>query len=157
MSALEPSAVSWLLIGCFGAAILSALVPWVNGEVVMLSALPMAAAHGKLVALVLAVTLGQMIGKSTMYWLSRNASGAHARRVQGAVERWRSRFERHPHSALGVVLVSALVGFPPFYAVSIAAGAFKMPFGRFLAVGSVSRVAHFAIFAFLPHVAWRGL
>ena len=157
MSVLESSAVSWLLIGCCGASILSALLPWLNAEVLMLSAMPIAAAHGMVSSLVFAVTLGQMIGKSIMYWLSRNASGAHARRFHGAVERWRSHFEEHPRSTLGLVLVSALLGFPPFYAVSIAAGAFKMRFGRFLTVGSIGRLAHFALLALLPHAAWSGL
>lgn len=149
--------MSTLLVALFGAAVVSALLPWVNGELVMLAALPVAETHGNVVGLVLVVTLGQMVGKSVMYWLSRRARGTLARRFRSGVERWRIRFENHPRSTLGLVLVSALVGFPPFYAVSIAAGAFRMRFGRFLAVGGIGRLAHFAIVALLPHMAWRGV
>jgi membrane protein YqaA with SNARE-associated domain len=157
MSTLDAFPVSWLIVACFGGAIVSALLPWVNAELLMLSALPLATAHGELVQLVFAVTGGQMVGKSVMYWLSREGTGSHARRFQSAVEWWRGRFQRHPRSALVLVLVSALLGFPPFYAVSIAAGAFKMHFGGFLAAGSAGRLAHFAVIAYLPHVAGIGI
>ena len=147
----------WILIACFGASILTALLPWMNAEILLLSAVPIVAAHGSVLPLVAAVTMGQMTGKSVMYWVSRNASGARARRLRGAIERWRVQFERHPRSAIALVLVSALIGFPPFYAVSIAAGACGMRFGRFLVVGGAARFVHFAVVALLPQIAWRAL
>jgi uncharacterized membrane protein YdjX (TVP38/TMEM64 family) len=101
--------------------------------------------------------MGQMTGKSVMYWLSRNAGGKYASRFRSAVDGLRTRFDAHPRAALGLVLVSALVGVPPFYAVSIAAGASGMRFGRFLAVGGSARFVHFAVVALLPQVVMRGL
>jgi membrane protein YqaA with SNARE-associated domain len=147
----------WTAAGFFAASILSALLPWVNAELLMLSAVPLASSHASLMGLVAAVTMGQMTGKSVMYWISRNATGTYARRVRNAVEGLRTRLEGHPRAALGLVLVSALVGVPPFYAVSIAAGASGMRFGRFLAVGGFARFVHFAAVALLPQVVMRGL
>ena len=157
MAVMELSTLSWLLAGCYAAAVVSALVPWVNAELLMLAALPMAASHGTLAALVFVFTLGQMTGKSVMFWVSRRATTAPAPRLHRVVERWRDRFERHPRSALACVFVSAALGFPPFYAVSIAAGTFRMSFGRFLAVGGVGRLLHFAVVALVPFIAWRHL
>ena len=134
------------MLGCYGAAVTSALLPWVNAEVLMLSAMPLAAAHGALMPLVAVFTLGQMTGKSVMFWLSRNAR-LPVPRMRDAVEAWRTRFERHPRSALACVFVSAAVGVPPFYAVSVAAGTFRMAFGPFLAVGGAGRLLHFAAIA----------
>jgi len=139
---------TWLMVGCYGAAVTSALLPWVNAEVLMLSAMPVAAAHGALMPLVAVFTLGQMTGKSIMFWLSRSAR-LPVPRMRDAVEAWRGRFERHPRSALACVFVSAALGFPPFYAVSVAAGTFRMAFGKFLAVGSAGRFVHFAALALL--------
>ena len=133
---------TWLMLGCYGAAVTSALLPWVNAELLMLSAMPVAAAHGSLLPLAAVFTLGQMTGKSVMFWLSRRTS-LPSSRMRDAVESWRGRFERHPHSALACVFVSAALGFPPFYAVSIAAGALRMAFGLFLAVGGIGRFVHF--------------
>ena len=147
---------AWLLSGCYAAAVVSAVLPWVNAEVIMLAALPAAAAHGRLVPLVCVITLGQMTGKSVMYWLSRNAP-TPAPRLRHIVERWRDRFERHPRSAWTCIFVSAALGFPPFYAVSIAAGTFRMSFASFLAVGGAGRLLHFSVLAFVPYLGWRAL
>ena len=56
----------WVVAGYFGLAVLSAVVPWFNAEVVMLSAVPLAASPLQLGLLVGAVTAGQMTGKATM-------------------------------------------------------------------------------------------
>jgi membrane protein YqaA with SNARE-associated domain len=157
MFVFEPSTVWWLLGGCYLASVVSALLPWVNAEVLMLSALPLATTNKTVAGLVLAVTLGQMTGKTVMYWLSRSATGAAARRLQTSMERWRDRFERHPRSAFALIFASAAIGFPPFYAVSVAAGFFKMSFGRFIALGSAGRLIHFAALALVPHILWRGI
>ena len=148
--------------GCYGAAVASALVPWINAELLMLAAMPLALTHDALAPLVVIFTLGQMTGKSAMYWLGHRSAkreGGRLRvpRLRAAVERWRERFERHPKSALACVFVSAALGFPPFYAVSIAAGSFHMAFGRFLAVGGLGRLIHFAVLALIPVVAGRTL
>jgi membrane protein YqaA with SNARE-associated domain len=63
--------------------------------------------------------------------------------------------QRNPHSAAGVVLLSALVGFPPFYLVSIAAGALEVALMRFLVAGAIGRLIHFGALAFAPHFLWR--
>ena len=157
MFPFEGSTVSWLIVSWYLASVVSALVPWVNAEVLMLSALPLATTNDRLTLLVLAVTLGQMTGKSVMYWLSRGATGAGVQRLRAGMERWRDRFEERPRSACTLVFASAAIGLPPFYAVSIAAGAFKLSFGRFLAFGSAGRLLHFAALALVPHIIWRGL
>jgi membrane protein YqaA with SNARE-associated domain len=51
--------------------------------------------------------------------------------------------------------VSAVTGFPPFYIISIVAGALRISYVVFLIVGSLGRLAHFALFALVPHVASR--
>jgi membrane protein YqaA with SNARE-associated domain len=92
-----------------------------------------------------------------MFWSSRRATrqvapvdGAPQRRGAAAVARWRDRFERHPRAVLATVLVSAVVGLPPFYVVSVAAGAMGLQFRRFVFVGTLGRLLHFAA------VAWMG-
>jgi len=50
-----------------------------------------------------------------------------------------------------------LLGFPPFYIVSVVAGALRMSFAAFLTVGGLGRLAHFGLLAAAPHLAqqWR--
>ena len=145
----------WTLIPAYyGLAIVSAVVPWLNGELLMLSANPLAGSRLEMCALVLAVSAGQMTGKAAAYWVSRRSAGSQTPRLQRAIERWRVRLQRRPSSALVITFVSALVGVPPFFVVSIAAGSLKVAFGRFLAVGSAGRLLHFALVAFVP--GWLG-
>lgn len=142
----------WVVAGYFGLAVLSAVVPWFNAEVVMLSAVPLAASPLQLGLLVGAVTAGQMTGKATMYWIARRS---HPARLQPFLDRWGARLESRPATALGVTFISSTVGFPPFYLVSMAAGALRVTFGGFLAVGTAGRLLHFGLVACLPHLYWR--
>ena len=141
----------------FSIAVISALVPWVNAEVLMLSAVPLAQSPVHLAWLVGMVTIGQMAGKSVMYWISRRATGARSPAVERAIDRWRRRISQRPFSAIGLTLVSSIAGVPPFYLVSIAAGAARLAFGRFLAVGLAGRLIHFGLIAFAPELIRRVL
>ncbi len=151
----------------FGLAVVSALVPWVNAEVLMLSAVPLAGSRTKLAWLVALVTLGQMTGKSAMYWISRRSTersgaasakaGLRWKKMQATIERWRDLFVRRPGAALGITLISAIAGVPPFYAVSIAAGALRVAFGPFVAIGTLGRLIHFTLVAFIPDLVRRSL
>jgi membrane protein YqaA with SNARE-associated domain len=110
-----------------------------------------------LAGLVGVVTAGQMTGKAVMYWIGRRANWPRGPLVQRTLGRWQERLQRSPRSALGVTFVSSIVGIPPFYLVAVAAGSFNVAFSRFLAVGTLGRLMHFGIVAFLPHFTWRGL
>ncbi len=147
----------WTAIGYYALAALSGVVPWVNAELLMLSAVPLAESPVRLGVLVGAVTMGQMTGKASMYWIARCTTRPLGLRLQHAVDRWRTRFERRPGSALAVTFASSTLGCPPFYLVSMVAGTLQMAFPRFLAVGALGRLIHFGCVAFLPHVVWRGL
>ena len=147
----------WIGGGYYALAVVSALVPWVNAEVLMLSAIPQARSPVQLALLVSLVTLGQMTGKATMYWIARKAVRPQSARLQQVIDRWREPLERRPQLALGVMLLSATFGLPPFYIITLAAGTFQIAFGRFLAVGTVGRLLHFAVLAFVPQLVWRSL
>lgn len=157
MTGLDLSNIWLIAAAYYTIAVVSAVAPWVNGELVMLSAAPLAGSPVQLAMLVVLVTLGQMTGKTIMYWLSRNATRPRTPRLQNAIEACRERLQRRPRSALGVMLLSSTIGLPPFYLVAIAAGALNVSFGRFLAVGTVGRLVHFAVVAYVPELLWRSL
>jgi membrane protein YqaA with SNARE-associated domain len=147
---------TWLLAaGYFGLAVVSALVPWVNAEVLMISAVPVAGSTGALAGLVVAVSAGQMIGKSAMYWLSRSSTRPLSPRWQRLTDGWRERFGARPRLALGMTFVSAVFGVPPFFITSMAVGALHLAFARFLVVGTAGRLVHFSLVAFLPDMLRR--
>src|SRR5262245_50439856 len=157
MSIADLHNLGWILSGCYVMAIVSALLPWVNAEVLTLSASPFATSRWELSGIVLAVALGQMTGKSVTYWLSRSAAVSGTSRLQRSVERWGARVQHRPCYAMSLMFLSAVFGIPPFYVVAVAAGALRFAFGPFLAVGTVGRLLHFGIVAFVPQLLWRAV
>lgn len=49
-----------------------------------------------------------------------------------------------------VLFASAFTGFPPFYLTSIASGAVRLPFSRFLVIGFAGRLLRFGALVMVP-------
>jgi membrane protein YqaA with SNARE-associated domain len=146
--------LSWLPVTSFALAIVSALLPWFNAEVLLLAASSAVASRTELVFVVLAITLGQVVGKIAMYWGARSATGRPTPRVDAFLERWRVRFDARPQAAPLVIFVSATVGLPPLYLVTIAAGALRVGFWPYLAASGIGRLLHFGAIGLLPAFYW---
>ena len=149
---MAPASLVGVFVSCFGLTILSAIVPWVNAEVILLSLAALVDSPLALVVLVIVATAGQMVGKCVVYWTGRRSGRLHSPRVADALERWRHRLAKHPSNAVTLVLVSSIVGIPPFYPVTLAAGALGVDFWRFLVAGTVGRLVRFGALAFVPHL-----
>jgi membrane protein YqaA with SNARE-associated domain len=147
--ALSQADILWIAV-VFGLAVASAVLPWVNAELLLLAvAAPLTSTTALLIA-VLAVTVGQVSGKSALYWLARCARLRMPARLNPTISRWRRRQEQQPAAALAMMLVSATVGMPPFYLTTLAAGVLRIAFGTFLAAALLGRLLHFAVIATVP-------
>jgi membrane protein YqaA with SNARE-associated domain len=98
-----------------------------------------------------AAALGQMAAKSVLYLAGRGLlrlplRARWARRVAAATARLRDA----PSGTATVVWASAFTGIPPFYAISVAAGALRVRFPFFLGAGLVGRFTRFALVFALP-------
>jgi membrane protein YqaA with SNARE-associated domain len=140
---------------CFGLSIVSALAPWVNGEVLLLSLSAFARSPLQLTALVFLTSAGQMAGKCILYWAGRGVIPLGSGRIGRAVDSWRNRFAEEPTKQMGLVFISAVSGIPPFYVITILAGAFRLRFPRFIAVGACGRLIHFGMLALAPQLFTR--
>jgi membrane protein YqaA with SNARE-associated domain len=157
MIGLEELSIAWIAFWCFGYALVSAVFPWVNAEIMALSLPALAGSRLELTALVLVATAGQMAGKVAVYWTGRGAGKVPKKRTAEAIERWRQCFERRPASASGFVFLSSAVGIPPFYVMSLVAGALKLGFTRFFVYGTCGRLVRFGLLAFAPHLIFGAL
>ncbi len=155
MGALNPLGVTGLYFGCFGLSIVSALVPWVNGEVLLLALAALAHSPGDLVILVLLASGGQMAGKCVLYWAGRGTVRFQASRIHQVVNSWRERFEQSPSKLLALVFISSAVGIPPFYVITLLAGAFRIKFGPFIGIGLCGRLVRFGTLVAIPQFALR--
>jgi membrane protein YqaA with SNARE-associated domain len=134
-----------------------ALLPVVNTEVYLIGAAALMP-RPLLVPLVVAGTVGAMAGKVLLYYAGRGMVNLPWKRAQKGLAAMQARMEEKP--AVGKLLysVSAVVGLPPFYVTTLAAGAVKMNFTFFLVVGFIGRLIRFALVVALPQYAkgWWG-
>jgi membrane protein YqaA with SNARE-associated domain len=149
------------LVTSFGYGILSALVPIANAEgYVVVSGL---SSIGGAVPVVAGVVLGQTFGKVLLFLgvrrgkqfpfvrhqrarLRRRPVGAARRRVRRVLATL-LRLVGEKRWGLPIVLLAAVVGFPPLYAVALLAGATRMKVGWFAAAVLVGRTLRFVLVA----------
>lgn len=147
-------APAWLFASCFGLSIASALLPWLNGEAVVVSFAVLMRSPFDLAVLTLAAVAGQVLGKCVVYRLGEGARRLPACR-NPRVLRWLELLRQGRVRAMALVFVSSVVGIPPLYLTTLAAGAAGMRFSRFLGAAATGRVIRFAAVAFAPGFVMR--
>lgn len=129
-----------------------AIIPFVNTEIYLVSVValsPSAFAP----PLVLAATIGQMIGKVAMFYAGKGVLRLPNERVKKGLAAMQARLEKRPSTTGWVLFSSALIGVPPLYIVAIACGTIGMKIVPFVLIGTVGRLIHFAVVAMIPDLA----
>ena len=147
---MEPfwqSSFGLAVLSCFLWALVSAVLPCVNAEVLVVSLPAIAGSRGELATLLVVATMGQMAGKCIVYYVARRGAMVSSGRISHAVQRWRARALASPHRLVTLVLASSLVGIPPFFVMSAVAGALKVKLGSFLVAGTCGRLVRFTALA----------
>ena len=127
----------------FLAAIASAVVPFLDIEAFLLAAVAAVPAGYPVWSLGIVAAVGQMVGKSALYWSARAACHSRAlRRIdRDRVAGLRQRMAgMNPWAVRTLTFVSAFGGVPPFLLLAPAAGAADTGFGPFLVLGLAGRV-----------------
>jgi len=150
---MAESGLPWLVLSYFGLAVASAVFPWVNAEVIVLSLPAVAPSRAALILLVLIATAGQMTGKCFLYWAGRKGNKVLPGRAGQILTKWRDRLEARPSRAVALVLISSVVGLPPFYLMTLLAGALRMNFLVYLTAGTAGRLVRFGVLVTLPQLA----
>jgi membrane protein YqaA with SNARE-associated domain len=141
-----------LLIG----TVVSGVVPVVNAELLVAGAAVAAPSIG--VPLVAAVsTVGQMMSKTLLFGVARWTPGRLPDKARARLERASEALARRGGAVGPLVFTSAAVGLPPFYGVSLAAGALGMRLRTFLVSGGVGRLVRFGALAWAARHVGAGL
>ena len=144
-----------ILGGLLVGTVVSGVVPLVNAEILVAGAAVAAPAVGvPLVAVVSA--FGQMISKTLLFSVARWAPGRLPKKARAALERASQAVERRGGTASSMVFASAAVGLPPFYGVSLAAGALGMRLRTFVVSGGIGRLLRFAALAWAARYVGAG-
>lgn len=136
-----------LLTSAFVMSIVSGLIPIVNAEVLVAGA-AVAVPPGYVIPVIVVCSVGHMAAKAGLYagarWLPERLPAKARDRLERASEKTR----RLEQAGFTLVLVSAAVGIPPFYLITLAAGAMRMNFTWFIVVGLLGRGVRFAVIAY---------
>ena len=129
-----------------------AIIPFLNTELYLLTVSALAP-EGFIFPLVVAATLGQMIGKVAMFYGGRGVGRVRSERVRRGVVKLRERLGGRPWLTKLVLFSSATVGLPPLYLMAVACGTLGMGVVSFFLIGTAGRLIHFAVVALLPQYA----
>lgn len=146
-----------VLATTFAVCVAGAIIPVINTEIYLLSAAALSP-PSYFAPLVIAATMGQMVGKVAMFYGGRGVVRIKHDRVRNGVEKLRGMLEHRPWTARAVLFSSATVGLPPLYVMSVACGTIGMGVVTFFTIGTAGRLIHFAAVALLPQYAksWWG-
>ena len=133
-----------MLVSALGYGVASAVIPVLNAEVYLVAAGAMVSRALRL-PLVAVFTVGTMIGKGAMYAGASALAERATPTVRAHADRAAALLRRHPVAAWPIVCLSALVGLPPFYAITIAAGVVRLGLIPFVLVGGIGRFVRFML------------
>jgi membrane protein YqaA with SNARE-associated domain len=144
-----------IYLASFLIAVASGVIPIVNAEIYLVGVVLAVGGIPEALVLAVVVSLGQMVAKAVIYQTAKGAttlgtkSGGFAKKL----ERARERVEKWKSKPLGVTFVSASLGLPPFYIVSLVAGILEVRFRAFMLVGFAGRTLRFGTIAILAALA----
>jgi membrane protein YqaA with SNARE-associated domain len=135
-----------LYAGTFIVCLLAGLIPLINAEIYLVGLTLWAIkSPAPLPAIVLLAALGQMTAKLILYYAAAGAFELPRGRYKAHIEAARARMEKWRGKPLWLIAISSTVGLPPFYLVSLGAGALKVRLRTFLTIGMIGRVVHFGV------------
>ena len=132
----------------FGLAFLSGVIPFVlNIELYLLAVAAFTDAPAA--AVVGLATAGQTAAKFVLYLVGKGALNVKWVK-KSAASKAAGAFAKRPGSGLSVVAASAVVGFPPLYAVSLVAGMLRLPPAAFTVIILAGRLVRFSAIYLVP-------
>lgn len=131
-----------------GFGMISAIIPVFNMEAFIAVAYAQSSQHPLLLSFV--GSLGQNIGKLVWFYVCRGAldipwlqKRIDTPKRQAQYEKWSGYVHGRPIMSGALTFLSAAVGFPPFFAMAMIAGALRMNAAVFFLAGLVGRTLFF--------------
>jgi membrane protein YqaA with SNARE-associated domain len=144
-----------VLAGLLVGTAASGIIPLVNAELLVIGVVIAAPEIG--IPLVAAVsTTGQMASKTVLFSVARWAPARLRGKARAALDKASGAVAARGGAANSVVFASAFTGVPPFYGMSLAAGALGMRLPNFVMSGGAGRLVRFALIAWTARYVGGG-
>jgi membrane protein YqaA with SNARE-associated domain len=132
--------------GLFLGSIVSGVIPFINSELLVIG-VAVLVPSGALPVVAVVAGVGQMLGKLGLYGVARWAPTHLPERAKKKLHDAGERAREKDGATGSLILLSAALGWPPFYGVSLLAGALKINVATFLSLGLIGRVVRFGVLA----------
>ncbi len=129
--------------------------PVLNTEVYLLSISTLfPKSIGQLFAIVLLATLGQMVGKSLMFFASQGAIAFSIKQQKYAnqIDKVIQKMEKMGNHCNWFIFLSGSVSFPPFFVVTVCSALLKIRFFNFFLFGAAGRFIRFIFCVGFPQL-----
>jgi len=137
-------------VSAFVGCVVGSVVPVIHTELLIFGISALApGAQG--VLLVLIATCGTMVGKTILYFAGQGLLKLPLRK-RDRIDRYLEEARQREGIASGVLFAAAATGFPPFYVVTVVAGAIRLSLVRFIIIGFIGRLIRFSIVVYAPHL-----
>ena len=134
-----------LLAGVFVGIFIAGFLPWPGAEAILIGAAFLVSPQ-ELVPLVIVSTAAQMLAKTGLYAAARWAPKYLPQKARQFIHQAEKYKEKRKVMAM-ILLASSSLSVPPFFAVTIASGTLRIPFGMFIGTGFGGIVSRYAFFA----------
>jgi len=134
-----------IYVGTFVVCFLAGLIPLINAELWLLAVTLMIASPAPLPAVVVLAAAGQMLAKVLLYYAAQGVIDLPTGRFAARVEKARAKIEKWKERPRWVLWASSILGLPPFYVISLLAGALKIRLRTFVMIGMTGRVLRFSV------------
>jgi membrane protein YqaA with SNARE-associated domain len=142
---------AYVLLAAFGLGLLFGAVPAGGSELLALAA-GAVTPRAMVAPLVVALTVGHVLGKMLWYWIGTLGS----RITHLTAQRWIAQAHvfnaKHPRLEVWVLLMSAVTSVPPFHLLAVASGVVRVPVGVFVGTAVAGRLVRFGLVAGVPGV-----
>jgi membrane protein YqaA with SNARE-associated domain len=142
-----------LYVTTFLVCVVSGFVPLVNAEAYLVVTSAAFGSPASILPLALVGASGQMAAKLLIYLAGRGVLRLPLGRVGPRIEEARLKLQNREGSTGGLLFLSASVGLPPFYVITILLGMIRYHLGLFLLLGTAGRFIRFAVVAAFPGAA----
>jgi len=146
------------LLDHFGVYVTTLVVSLVAGFIpldimeVFLASVAAVTPRSQALPIVALAALGQMTGKTIIFLAASGVLKLSLKKRSDKLQRIQEKIASWKYGIGALVLVSAAVGIPPFYWVTIAAGAARLNLPFYIAAGYAGRFVRFGLVVFFPHL-----
>lgn len=143
------------MLGLYGGSVvvcfLAGLIPLINTEAFLVAVSMWGVSSPAQLPLVVVLgAIGQMTAKVLLYYAGLGMFELPRGRWKAKIEKARASLDRWSKRPYLIFALSSSTGLPPFYLVSIAAGAMRIGFRAFCVIGLLGRIVRFAVIVAIP-------